>query len=794
MKMLNLMKKWARGFAFLLAATVTTGLFAADDVPYLAENLSVWLRADKGLSTDSFGAVTSWANQGTLGAAVNVAPHADNSAGHVKYEETGINGKPSLLFDGSVYLKTADATNLGITQEGGAWFVVYKTPCTRTERANMAIMGSNYNNGGIRFGSFFANNGNEQCFNYFFGDVGATTVTSNATEIACSMLWKEDNTAYGYSMIGNTAGSRRSLNYQPYSAVFMVGNLIPLWMPTFKGEIAEIRIYNRALTWRERSRIQFELCARYGVYWAAHGGINGNALQWYGESSQFGHWQDQGVPEGLVSSVSSGGAVLTLGTPSTAENTCSYFSNNGGGGVSRMWYVSTYFAVKNGSSATFTFDRSKIHIGSNPSLYYKGAYDGAWTKMDIAAVETSSAVSFTLPKGGWDNGFYTVHGDLDHNLSVWLRADKGLSTDSFGAVTSWANQGTLSAAVNVAPHADNSAGHVKYEETGINGKPSLLFDGSVYLKTADATNLGITQEGGAWFVVYKTPCTRTERANMAIMGSNNNNGGIRFGAFFANNGNEECQNFFFGQHNYTTVAANTTEVASSMLWKESSKAYGYSMSGGYGVSHTERSYQPYSAEFMVGHIQPSANWVKIFKGEIAEIRVYNRPLTGRERMTVQFELFARYGVSYPSIDDNGLSWHENGAMFGYYNDGLPESIPVSAVSGGATLAFGETPSATDYTRCYFTNNGIEGVGRVWYVFASSAACALPMTFTVDANVVGGTGRLILRHSNSSEGPWTRVGVCDAAVGGQYQFSFDRNGLSSGFYKVEKANGLIIIIK
>ena len=57
MKMLNLMKKWARGFAFLLAATVTTGLFAADDAPYLAENLSVWLRADKGLTTNAVGGV-----------------------------------------------------------------------------------------------------------------------------------------------------------------------------------------------------------------------------------------------------------------------------------------------------------------------------------------------------------------------------------------------------------------------------------------------------------------------------------------------------------------------------------------------------------------------------------------------------------------------------------------------------------------------------------------------------------------------------------------------------------------
>lgn len=75
MKLVKLMKKWARGFAFPLTVTVTTSLFAAEDAPYLAENLSVWLRADKGLATNADGAVTAWANQGTLGAAVDIAPH-----------------------------------------------------------------------------------------------------------------------------------------------------------------------------------------------------------------------------------------------------------------------------------------------------------------------------------------------------------------------------------------------------------------------------------------------------------------------------------------------------------------------------------------------------------------------------------------------------------------------------------------------------------------------------------------------------------------------------------------------
>ena len=90
-------------------ATALASLSAAGEDPYLAENLTVWLRAEKGLTTNAVGGVTAWANQGMKGSAVDVVPHADNSAGHVAYEASGIGGKPSLLFDGSVYLKTAVA-------------------------------------------------------------------------------------------------------------------------------------------------------------------------------------------------------------------------------------------------------------------------------------------------------------------------------------------------------------------------------------------------------------------------------------------------------------------------------------------------------------------------------------------------------------------------------------------------------------------------------------------------------------------------------------------------------------
>lgn len=86
------MKKFMLSIGVFVA--FSSGLFAADDQPYLAENLSVWLRADKGLTTNAVGGVTAWANQGTKGASVDVVPHADNSDGHVAYEASGMTTAP----------------------------------------------------------------------------------------------------------------------------------------------------------------------------------------------------------------------------------------------------------------------------------------------------------------------------------------------------------------------------------------------------------------------------------------------------------------------------------------------------------------------------------------------------------------------------------------------------------------------------------------------------------------------------------------------------------------------------
>ena len=781
----------------LLTVGALTAMFAGAEEPYLAENLSVWLRADRGLATNAAGGVTAWANQGTKGAALDLSPSGDNSAGHVAYEASGIGGKPSLLFDGSVYLQTASAVDLGVTANGGAWFVVFKTPCPRAERTNMGLMGSVPANG-QRFGAFFLNDGTENYKSYVFSDVGDRAVTSNAVQIAAAMCWKEGGVTRAYAMRQWEAGTVVQPSVAPGSAVFMVGNLIPSWMKTFKGEIAEIRIYDRALTDRERSRVQFELCARYGVHWAAHGDIDNDALAWCDRSEQFGRIAGYGASEDLVSSVSSGGAAFSLGTPSAAENARGYFSNSGGNGLSRTWYVATHTGTRNASDATFAFDRSEVRVGRNPSLYYRQHLTDLWTKVDAAASETEGGVSFTLPAGTWANGFYTAMGDLDSSLAMWHRADMGLATNAVGGVTSWANFGTSGTVLDMTPQSDNSAAHAAYSADGMGGKPSVAFDGSVYLQSAGSSGMGVTANGGAWFVVYKTGLDAASRANKAIFGGANGNS--RIGAFFPSS-TESVRGFFWNNpsatDNYPDVAVQTgvPQVLSMMSFKASGASKCYVMRDSATGSASTAGATPASARVCIGGNMLS--WTPNFVGEIAEIRVYNRPLTGRERSEVQFELCSRYGVSWTGhggIDDEALGWCDNGSQFGYWEgDGLPEAVVTTATAGEATLALVGTPAASAYSRGYLAHNGGSGLDRIWFATAAAAAHALPITFTFDADALDASS-LALDYSASSVGPWSHIGKCEKDSSGKCAFQLAANAWQNGFYRVRKPKGFMIFVK
>ena len=785
----------------MLVFGVMAALSACAEEPYLAENLSVWFRADLGVSTNVAGGVTSWANQGTLGSAANVAPAVDNSAAHVAYEADGIGGKPSILFDGTVNLETQSAIDTGVTADGGAWFVVFKTPCTIMDAStNMGVFGGDLS--GVRFGIFFPAGTTETIRDYFFSSGNIDyNVYSNQTQIISMHGWKKNsNQKDAVSSRWNIITSNQS--FTPAEFMLRIGKSLS-WTKVFKGEIAEIRIYNRALTRRERCRIEFELCSRYGESWEGHGNIDSIALSWYEESAQVGRVTSTDEPdEELVSTVSSGGATLDILTPSAAEGAEGYFSNNGGDGVSRAWFVSAWSAIR-GSSIKLTFDRSNVRIGANPSLYSKSSYGGTWNKLNIEPVETEDSVSFTIPSG-WANGFYAVRGELDSHLAAWYRADMGISTNEAGAVTRWKNSGVYGGSgLDMTPTNDNSAAHIRYEASGMGTGPSISFDGSTHLIASDRTKFGMTANGGAWFVLFKTSASASERGNMVLFGGTaGSNNEKRHGVFFNNNAGSDqgkAAGYMFGEAGgLVAIEENKPQILSCMYWTEDSSPYKsfdsvVGVGGRYSATGTDMKIWDYTLGIGDGW---NLGWTKKFVGDVAEVRIYNRPLTARERYGIEMEMCARFAVPFGSYDPVGVSWAANSAILGYQqNEGVPEEIVYSGTAGGATMSLSGTLSPSTCNWTYFSQNGEKGFDGMWYVYAPDTARALPMSFSVRCADFGGDSLpLSLYHSSSATGPWRRVKTCMRPVDGRCAFSFGANAWNTGFYRVENVSGLMLIFK
>lgn len=790
-------------------ATCAMGLLAADDQPYLAENLTVWLRADKGLTTNDVGGVTAWANQGTKGAAVDVAPHADNSAGHVAYEAAGIGGKPSLAFDGEVYLKTAAAADLGVTAAGGgAWFVVFKTPCTRAERTNMGIMGCVP---GQRFGAFFLNDGTEKYRSFFYADIGDVAVSSNTTQIASAMCWKEGNTAREYPMNLWTLGSVVSVNPAPGSAVFMVGNMIPSWMQTFKGEIAEIRIYNRALTGRERTRIQLELSARYGVQWQGHGNIGNSALQFYANAVLLDGLSDDGVPEEVISSAEAGGLSISLDTPSAMNAANAYFTHNNDEGLARSWYLSAWTRTRTGSGLTMAFDIPASFARMGLKLLYRQEGVLSWSTINVTGSYEDGRLVFRLPPEAWVNGWYRLGFPT---LSAWYRADSGAVTNAAGKIERWKNIGVASTFMTIDLVPTNETSHVAIAPDAANGRPAAQFDGegflrataeAVFHKTALKPNPANENDkytvGTAWFVVFK-PCVDVmSRRNMAPFMLPSANAGNRCGLFFYYGGNgRQLQAYVYDNSPTTINAFDGWQIVSFARWARTSDLASMGQAFVNGAASDVRGpiwVGAWNAKIHMGHM--GLDWGVPFEGDIAELRIYNAPLTATERALEEISLATHYGISVTTAGINGVppaDYQEDACVFNGKFSESPDVAPTNAVSGELTLTCIEeteqTPDLVTFVghneSAWFAPARAKGrAPRSWFVSSGASNNAHRFEF-VGVNAVEGD-RLKLSYRPNLESAWQTIATTTG------QATFDVPSLQRGFYTMEVSpGGLSIIIR
>jgi hypothetical protein len=227
------------------------------NAPVPTSGLQLWLRADYGVTADE-GKVTSWAVEGS-----QLKAEAKDPAEWPSIVRKAINGRPVLRFDGDHNMlevpisidaesspeltviavwSSATADKSPLRKLYGADDGGYDRAAGIDERASD---GSNY--------TVFAGSG---------GVVGVFTFAANTTNLTIeSYANKKLNTWVN----GAAAKSNINAEYDHMPAHLYIGGTGHSYTESWKGDIAEMLIYKRALTDDERKKVEDYLGAKYGL-------------------------------------------------------------------------------------------------------------------------------------------------------------------------------------------------------------------------------------------------------------------------------------------------------------------------------------------------------------------------------------------------------------------------------------------------------------------------------------------------------------------------------------------------
>lgn len=707
----------------LVDGEYTLGLGGTGGVTYpqsgISDGLTLWFRADlalTGTGATNGAPVNAWANYGSIGTSADVSAAAVSNApvfiSNGFDRATGVY-LPVVRFnwDTASSLPTADnqqrlttgsnTTDFNVKTDS-TWFVVFKT---LTNNVDQGLFGSS--EATSRFGAFFVatspnrirlqnNMYTQQNFEY--------NVTNNTLMLMDSRRFGPTNAAFiSYRGNGAAGGDSALVGSNLFSAVkaqFRIGNQhFTTSTNNFVGDIAEIRIYNRAVNDAERIIIQNHLAARYGkTLWANDLYTGKNAAQGdydldmigigcmtaAGTAALPGSVTDSGDAAGLrlvaLNGTLANNNEFVFAGHRTVSNAWTAADTDGATCSNRWtrdWYInrasfaSASQSPNDGVDVRLVFNRLVAGGGDavgNYRLLFRRTLAEPFAAFAVNGSENGSQVSFDLTGDALVNGYYTLGtgagtvasgvdslcSGVSRSLRVWFRASDACAL-SGSTVTNWGNLGEIGASLDVRV----GAGSPQWIEQGFlraSGayQPVVRFDGSSRL-VSTVTSVFDVVENASWFAVFKP--TGASRANTGLFGTDSET--TRFGGFFTgtssanyplryhmfnpNDGTQFCQ--------ATNVQQSVVQLADyRRLRLSSSYAISAYMNGSVSESKTGSQATPSGGRLKIGHMLSDGSAVTGFVGDFAELRIYNRAVLDPERVIIQNHLAARYGASLATND------------------------------------------------------------------------------------------------------------------------------------------------
>ncbi|MHB9022786.1 MAG: Ig-like domain-containing protein [Armatimonadota bacterium] len=553
-------------------------------------NMTLWLKADAGVTYDGSNKVSAWADQSGQGHNL-----AQGTANLQPVYTTGIlNGLPVVRFDG-VNNSTGDrmiSSAVTLAQQHTIFAVV------RVQNILTGCNGTPFSYADITNGASdvemicFYNSPGVNYFRMRYPDLDTWNhYDMSYTRTSPQLMTQRRDSSVAKAYLNGTQVSTNKSTTATFSTTnrgFRLGTHTNS-QQCLDGDIAEVIVYDAALSDSDRQAVEAYLTAKYDI-----DGSND-------------------APE-----ASDG----TLETPeNTAANGQLVASDVDGNPL-------TYSIVANGAKGTAVITDSST---------------GAYTYTPTSGQWGTDTFTFKVNDGTVDSNTATITvtitpNPVTANLTLWLKADTGVTKDGNDKVSAWADQS------GQGHDLTQSSDTLKplYVASGINGEPVIRFDGSNDKIASAAVTLSqqhtvitvtkitsIASGSNGFIFSYASTTDNTAEVEMGVF---NSSGTYRFRMRYPN----------LDTWNHTD---NTMSIANPVLmtmWHNSTTARAYLAGTQLGADKTaSTAFSTTNRCFRLGMHTSAGQYLN---GDIAEIFVYDAALSDNDRQKTEMYLRNKYGL------------------------------------------------------------------------------------------------------------------------------------------------------
>lgn len=629
----------------------------------VSSNIELWYKANDGVVSGVSG-VTTWTDRSGNG--IN---GTGTGASAPQFISNALNNNPVVRFDGSDRINTSLNINSSTIPNLDV-IAIYKP----TDANPGAVFGED-NYGWDRFLMSKVSTSTNLNNVISAGSTGANVQNSLLFQLnkphITAISWKEDiSNGSKYYINGKEEGTFSANNGPQTTNTLQIGDIGNSVYP-FIGDIAEIIVYSNTKSDNERQRIESYLAIKYGISLNQSSGAkdylsSGGTVIWNGTSNSaynkgiagIGRDDNSGLNHASSKNENESG-ILAINSPSSfsSDNTFLIWGHNDGSAsnfvasqapssypsrLTRIWRATSTGSIGsvnvsmnisnsgNSNDYALLIDNSDADFSSGATIHTSGVSINGNT-ITFTGVTLSNGAYFTLGFNGAAVINNPAPGGVSSDLALWYKANDGVVSGG-STVTSWEDKSGNSINGTV-----NGSG-VQHVSGGLNNNAVVRFGGSGRINTSLSINSG-TYPNVDVITVYKP----TNSSPGGVLGEDNGN----WDRFFLHSTS--------ASHLINTVSNGTTYESSSELFPINESVIS-TISWREDVSNGSKCYVRgrQVLSFSSNHGPETSNTVQIgdigtnlypFRGDIAEVIVFNSTQSSNERQRIDSYLAIKYGVS-----------------------------------------------------------------------------------------------------------------------------------------------------